>query len=240
MPSTFFCAFSICLVSIPGFDRFVFLNAQSLYDRLHPFAAEQTHQIVLQGDAELCLARVSLTSGTTSQLVVYTSGFVTLRTDDAQTAQLYYLFLLFPSLFLVLFVKLLELVSCLQQLLIVALHETGGKCDGFLVVASLLPFHFFASNSGLPPSMMSVPLPAMLVAIVISSETSRLCDDLRFLFMLLCVQDIKMLDAPFFQSICDQLGLFDGNGTYQHRLSRFVSLCPLLSTIDLYLPCSVA
>ncbi len=48
--------------------------------------AEQTHQIVLQGDVEAGLSRISLTSGTASQLIVDTAGLMTLRTDDLETA----------------------------------------------------------------------------------------------------------------------------------------------------------
>ena len=61
------------LCDSPGFYCFVFLDAQFLYDGLHAFAAEQSHQFVLHGDAELRAARVSLSSGTSSQLIVYSS-----------------------------------------------------------------------------------------------------------------------------------------------------------------------
>ena len=54
-----------------GFDSFVFLHAQPLDDGLHPLSAEESHQIIFHGNAELSLSRVSLTSGTTSQLVIY-------------------------------------------------------------------------------------------------------------------------------------------------------------------------
>ena len=69
--------FLLCIFDLPrhhtGFDRFIFFHTKTLYDRLHPVAAKQTHQIVFHGNAELGLARVSLSSGTTSQLVVDTS-----------------------------------------------------------------------------------------------------------------------------------------------------------------------
>ena len=55
------------------FDGFIFFYAQSLYHGLHSFAAEESHKLVLHTEAELCLTRVSLSSGTTSELVIDTS-----------------------------------------------------------------------------------------------------------------------------------------------------------------------
>ena len=43
---------------------------------------EQTHQIILQGNVEAGFTRISLTTGTTAQLVIDTAGLVTLCTDD--------------------------------------------------------------------------------------------------------------------------------------------------------------
>ncbi len=47
---------------------------------------EQTHQIVLQRNIETGFSRISLTSGTSTQLVINTSGLMTLCTDNLQTA----------------------------------------------------------------------------------------------------------------------------------------------------------
>ena len=48
--------------------------------------SEQTHQVILQGNVEAGFSRISLTSGTSTQLVINTSGLMTLCTDDLQTA----------------------------------------------------------------------------------------------------------------------------------------------------------
>ena len=53
------------------------------------FGTEETHQIVLQGNVETGFSRVTLTAGTTTQLVIDTAGLVTLGTDDLQTAGLF-------------------------------------------------------------------------------------------------------------------------------------------------------
>ena len=50
------------------------------------FRAEQSHQIILQGNVEFGLTGVSLTSASTTQLIIDTSGLVTLRTDNLQSA----------------------------------------------------------------------------------------------------------------------------------------------------------
>ena len=58
---------------------------QRIEDTDQSLRAEQSHQIILQRDIESGFTGVALTSGTSSQLIVDTSGFVTLRTDDLQT-----------------------------------------------------------------------------------------------------------------------------------------------------------
>ena len=48
--------------------------------------SEQTHQIVLKRNIETGFSWISLTSGTSTQLVINTSGLMTLCTDNLQTA----------------------------------------------------------------------------------------------------------------------------------------------------------
>ena len=57
-------------------------HAQRVEHSHQTLGAEETHQVVLQGNIETGLARVALTSGTAAQLVVDTSGLMALRTDD--------------------------------------------------------------------------------------------------------------------------------------------------------------
>ena len=49
---------------------------------------KETHQIVLQGQVELALTGIALTTGTAAQLVVDTAGFVALGAEHVQTAEL--------------------------------------------------------------------------------------------------------------------------------------------------------
>ena len=47
---------------------------------------EQTHQVILQRNIESGFSRIALTSGTSTQLVVNTTGLMTFCTDDLQSA----------------------------------------------------------------------------------------------------------------------------------------------------------
>ena len=49
--------------------------------------AEETHQIVLEGDVEAGRTRVALTSGTTAQLVVNATRLVALGANHAETTE---------------------------------------------------------------------------------------------------------------------------------------------------------
>ena len=67
------------------FDLLVLCNTKRSKNLHQSLRTEQTHQVVFQRDIETGFTRVSLTSGTSTQLVIDTSGLVTLCTDDLQT-----------------------------------------------------------------------------------------------------------------------------------------------------------
>ena len=67
-------------------DLLTFRNTECVENVHQLLRTEQTHQIVFQRNEELGLTRISLTAGTTAQLVINTSGFMSLCTDDLQTA----------------------------------------------------------------------------------------------------------------------------------------------------------
>ena len=67
-------------------DFLILRNTESVKHTDQTLRSKQTHQIIFQGNVELGFTRISLTAGTASQLVINTSGFVTLCTDDLQTA----------------------------------------------------------------------------------------------------------------------------------------------------------
>ena len=63
-----------------------FRNTQCIEHTDELLGTEQTHQIIFQGNIELGYTRITLTTCTTSQLVINTSGFMSLCTDNHQTA----------------------------------------------------------------------------------------------------------------------------------------------------------
>ena len=63
-------------------------------------------------------------------------------------------------------------------------------------------------KSGLPPSRMSVPRPAMLVAIVTAPFSSGLRNDLRLTLVILRVENV-VRDFFFQQPARDQLRVFN-------------------------------
>ena len=67
-------------------DLLIFRHAQRIEYAHQTLRSEQTHQIVLQRDVETGLTRVSLTSGTATQLIVDTSCLMALGTDDLQSS----------------------------------------------------------------------------------------------------------------------------------------------------------
>ena len=107
-------AFHLALGALDGvgkhlvFDGDVFLHIEPVHNGLHPVAAEQAHQVVLHGQVEPGGARVSLTAGTASQLVVDPAGLVALGAHDEQAARLPDLLRLGLDSVLIFFVQLLE------------------------------------------------------------------------------------------------------------------------------------
>ena len=65
----------------------VFGDLQGVEHIDHTLGTEQAHQVILQRDIEPGFTGIALSSGTAAQLVVDTSGFMPLGTDDLQTAQ---------------------------------------------------------------------------------------------------------------------------------------------------------
>ena len=64
----------------------IFRHAQGVENAHQTLGSEEAHQIVLQRNVETGFSRISLTSGTSSQLIVNTAGLVALGTDNLQSA----------------------------------------------------------------------------------------------------------------------------------------------------------
>src|SRR5574344_2191753 len=70
------------------FNHLAIFEAHTVHHSCDTLRREQTHQIIFERNEEYRRTRISLTTGTTTQLAVDTTGFVTLRTDDSQTTGL--------------------------------------------------------------------------------------------------------------------------------------------------------
>ena len=81
--------------------------------------------------------------------------------------------------------------------------------------------------STLPPSTMSVPRPAMLVAMVIIFGPAGLRHDLGFARVLLGVEHL-VRQVGLGQQAVDDLGVLDRGGAHQHRLAALVALADVL------------
>src|SRR5215211_7496039 len=71
-----------------GLDRHVLFEPYALDDPLHPLAAEEPEELVLEGQVEPGLAGVALPSRAASQLIVYTARLVTLGAENVESAEL--------------------------------------------------------------------------------------------------------------------------------------------------------
>ena len=78
-------------------------------------------------------------------------------------------------------------------------------------------------NSGLPPSMMSVPRPAMLVAMVTAPLPPGLGHDLGLALVVLGVQHL-VRDPVLLEHLGQALGLLHAGRADQDRLALFVPL----------------
>ena len=145
------------------------------------------------------------------------------RTDYAQTAQFYYLFLLSFSFFFRFLQQLPVFLAGVQQFLVFRLHKTGSECDR-LVIVSLLDHQLSRLEFRIAAQYDISTSACHVGGNGNSAQPPRLSDYLRFPLMLLGVQHIKVFDTALFKSISYQLGFFYGNGTYQNRLSLFMSL----------------
>ena len=131
-------------------DRDIALEAHPFHEPGDPVAREALQERVLEREVEARRARVALAAGTTTQLVVDAARVVALGPDDVKPARRHDLVVVDAAL-------LLRLGEGLRD------RPPAGASAGLMPRAwSLLE----ARPVGLPPSRMSVPRPAMFVAIV--------------------------------------------------------------------------
>ncbi len=143
-PSTLRCAPSMARDDHSGGDRLVFRHLQRVHDLLNAFTVKNAHEIVFERKVKPRFPRIALPARAATQLVIDPARFVALSAHDVKTAGG-------------------------DDLPLFPLHSgTGTFCSALRVALESFQRRAsdLAKNSGLPPSRMSVPRPAMLVAIV--------------------------------------------------------------------------
>ena len=170
-------------------DGFALFHAQLLHHAGHAIGGEDPHQGIFHGEVEPGGTRVTLTTGTAAQLVVDTTGFVTLGTDNVQTTGSQHLIVA-------------HLPGCFQlgNLLAGRVLQGGNLC---LPVTTQHDVGTTTSHVGRDGDR---------------AKLARLSDNFRFHGMELGVQHL-VRDLLFVQDAREQLGVLDRDGTDQHRLA---------------------
>ena len=176
-----------------------------LGDAVHLVAAEQAHEVVLERQVELGLARIALTAGAAAQLVVDTTGLMALGADDGQATGGKHALALGLASLLGLGVKLLELLgrhvlhgqalvlqALAHQLVGVAAQQDVGTTAG----------HVGGDGHG--------------------AIATSLGHDMGLAFMVLGVEDL-VCDAALGKGGGQLLGALDGDGAHQDRLALGVA-----------------
>ena len=176
-----------------------------LGDAVHLVAAEQAHEVVLERQVELGLARIALTTGAAAQLVVDTTGLVALGSDNGQAAGGKHALALGLAGLLGLGVKLLELLgrhvlhgqalvlqALAHQLVGIAAQQDVGTTTG----------HVGGDGHG--------------------AVASGLGHDVGLALMVLGVEDL-VCDAALGKGGGQLLGTLDGDGAHQDRLALGVT-----------------
>ncbi len=204
--STWVCALRMALVTI-----FASIGTSSgslsrfMIDSTHR-AVEPAHQVVAEGEVEPRLARVALTAGPAAQLVVDAAGLVPLGAQHVEPAGLAR-----PPRPRPRPAPSAAATALVPGRLVLLAASPPGSSPRARSSRS-------ARNSGLPPSMMSVPRPAMLVATVTAPGVPGLRDDRGLALVLLGVEHL-VRDPALQQQLRQVLGLLDARGADQHRLA---------------------
>ena len=176
-------------------DRHVVGDLHRGQHPVDPVGLEQPHQVVLERQVEPGLARVALPAGATAQLVVDPARLVPLGADDVQAA------------------GVVDLVVLGLDLLLASSRRIAGQAASYSSECSTgsRPWRRSSSsarNSTEPPSMMSVPRPAMLVATVTAPLRPACATIVRLARVLLGVEH-RVRDAASLEQARTVLRLLD-------------------------------
>ena len=204
--STWVCALRMALVTMPAsIGTSSGRRNRFMIDSTMP-AVEPAHQLVAQGQVEPRLARVALPAGAAAQLVVDAPRLVPLGAQHVQPARLADLLGLGGDL----------LAHLARRRRPRPPRTPRGSPPG---PGPRPRSSTSARNSGLPPSMMSVPRPAMLVATVTAPARPACATIVRLALVLLGVEHL-VRHLQLHQQLRQVLRLLHAGGADQHRLAR--------------------
>ena len=206
-----------------GFKALIILHFAHLIDALHAFAAEPYHEIVLQGDEENGDADIALTAGTSAKLVIDTAGFMPLRADDAQSAGLDDLLLLFVRLFLIRLIELVVAVTDALCFLIVAEIDERSRLFDDLVLYALFTETLLGKIFRVAAQKNIRSAPGHVGRDRDCAEAPCLRHDFRLALMVLGVEDI-VFDAVANEKTGNLFRFIDGDRADQNGLTLFVPL----------------
>ncbi len=209
-----------------GFQFLTFGHPQTLHEPHDARPAEQSHQVVFQAEVESAGTRIPLTTGTAPKLVVDSTGFVTLRAYNVQSAG-----------FFDLLVKTKPDVRPIQNLF--GLFGSGASHDsvGFLFgsIELLLEqglFEFLYRRFGLFQSVQILHIERRAAENNVRSSAGHVgchghCSGLSgilynfsFPLMLLRIQYIVRY-IVLLENSGKHFRFFDGNSSHQYRLLVF-------------------
>ena len=186
-------------------NRLAWGHAYSGHDVFHPLAAKKPHQFVIHRNKKFTPARIPLPAGTPPKLIVNTTAFVPLGTDDIQAAKGFYFFIIcFPFFVFI-------MVDC--GVLFGACSGSGAFTGAVFRAAAEFyvrtPSRHVSRNCYRP-------------------FRARLRNDHRFPCVILGVQYL-MANPPAGKLRGNFLGLFDGDCAYQHGLPFFMRIGNLIA-----------
>ena len=207
-------------------DGHVLGHVEAVHQIRDAFAAEQAHQVVVEGEVEARLAGVALTAGAAAKLVVDAAGVVALRADDEKAARLADLFSLAADLLAVFGEGIREHLPRVQDLLIVGVGVAGRLGDQLVAharLAQVVAREVFrvAAEHDIGAAARHVRRHGD------GAELARLRDDLGLLFVVLRVEQV-VLDALALEEVRELFVLFDGHRADKHRLTLGVTFLDLL------------
>ena len=209
-----------------GLNGHILIVGEPAHHGLHTLAAKETHQIVLQGQVELALTGIALTTGTAAQLVVDTAGVVALGAQNVQAAGFAHFVRFFLNFFFILLFQILESLAGVQDLLIVRLGKAGSLCNQ--LIAELHPLHLcLGQELGVTAQHNIRTTTGHIGGDGHCAEFTGLGNNLCLALVVLGVKHI-VLDMLFLQQLGQLLTLLNADGTHQHRLALFVAGLDLL------------